>query len=238
MTEEFDQYADEYKDIVNKSVQFTGRDVDYFSEYKIKQLSRFIDSVALDTFELKLLDFGCGTGLNTSFMRAYFPDASIYCTDVSEKSLKVLEKRGIQNINILAYSELFSMNEEKFDLIFVSNVLHHIPFEDHQTVLKSLHKLLKTNSWIFILEHNPLNPLTRKFFENCPLDKDAQMLLPSYTKKLMLESSFKDILCRYIVFVPPRFTMLLHLEKFFSRVPFGAQYYIAAKSQRFFPVKR
>ena len=66
---------------------------------------------------------------------------------------------------------------------------------------------------LFISEHNPYNPITRKLVRECPFDKDAVFLTKSEMIKLLERSNFKVDKAGYCLFIPPKFSYLLKLEK-------------------------
>lgn len=116
-----------------------------------------------------------------------------------------------------------------FDAIMVSGVLHHIPAENHQTVLNNLFNALNDAGCLFIFEHNPLNPLTLRVVRSCELDINAVLLRPHYTDRLLRASRFRRRTLRYIVFFPYFLRFLVQLEKYLRKVPLGAQYYFIAE---------
>ena len=75
---EFDRYADSYRRLHSENIRITGESPDYFARYKAKHASR------LATGRLpvpRILDFGCGIGNATPYLREYFPDCEITGTE-------------------------------------------------------------------------------------------------------------------------------------------------------------
>ena len=78
----FDEYADQYENLLQGQLAFFSKDRGYFSQYKVA-LTREFAPVS----PKRVLDFGCGIGLSLPFLIRYFPDAKVFSTDVSERSL-------------------------------------------------------------------------------------------------------------------------------------------------------
>ena len=115
-----------------------------------------------------------------------------------------------------------------FDIVFISNVFHHIPFENHAYTLNLIKEIIKKNGIVFIIEHNPFNPLTKLIFNNCIFDKDAKMLLPKYLHNLLSSEGFALPKLNYILFAPPALRWFSFIDKYLGFIPIGAQYSIVA----------
>jgi 2-polyprenyl-3-methyl-5-hydroxy-6-metoxy-1,4-benzoquinol methylase len=108
----------------------------------------------LDTRELSLLDIGCGTGLSTqivlnSQLGNYINQVTLL--DTSSNMLKYAnEKANTWNKKYkIVNSYLFDL-EEKFDVIIISSVLHHIP--DLETFLKQVNNSLNVGGFLIHLQ--------------------------------------------------------------------------------------
>ncbi len=87
---EFDRYADSYRRLHSENIRITGESPKLFARYKAKHASR------LATGGLpvpRILDFGCGIGNATPYLREYFPDCS-HWYDVSPASLAVAREHA------------------------------------------------------------------------------------------------------------------------------------------------
>jgi len=223
----FDEHAKDYRKTHDKSVEMSGADSDYFSEYKIIELQKFEDA----NQSLKILDFGCGDGNSSVYIRKHFPNATISGTDVSESSVNIANNRNITNAIFKPYDgKILPFNEDEFDLVFTSMVFHHIEHKLHEGVLKEIYKVLKIGGRFYNFEHNPNNPLTRKVVRECEFDEDAVLLKPSYNRMITNKSGLKIERLNYTLFFPRHklFEIFLGLEKMLSWCPVGAQYYIRA----------
>lgn len=215
--EHFDKYSTRYRETLNKSISISGERSEYFAEYKARYISK---SVPRD-FSGKVLDFGCGVGLLSSFLRKYLPNSKIHGYDISRGSIEMID-------NELASEGLFTCDNTRLDydynLIIVSNVLHHIqPVQRQQTIIE-LHKRLPPGGKLLLFEHNPLNPLTQWVVDHCEFDKDAILLSQKEASNYLVQSGLRLMRRDYIVFFPHWMSWLRPLEPLFRWCPIGAQY--------------
>ena len=103
----------------------TGFCFDYIQEYKILDLKSEAEKYFDINSNLKILDFGCGIGLSIPYLRKHFKNSVIYGCDYSEKSIeKCIDKnKTIDNLYVLNSNGIDVPFEEKFDIIFIANVI-------------------------------------------------------------------------------------------------------------------
>src|ERR1041385_2818988 len=93
--ENFDVFAQDYKDILDKSLRASGETGEYFAEYK----ARFVAGCLGKDFSGKILDYGCGIGLLSEFLVKHLPSAVVHGYDVSAASIARvparLKERGL-----------------------------------------------------------------------------------------------------------------------------------------------
>ncbi|HRE41196.1 MAG TPA: class I SAM-dependent methyltransferase [Ignavibacteria bacterium] len=221
---DFDEYADVYDKVMEEDLKFFGEENTYFAEYKVKIVQDLI-KVNPD----KILEYGCGIGRNIKFFKTYFPSSDIEGCDISQKSIDLAKKEN-PNINFyLINDEFINSNLNKYNLIFISCVFHHISPELRNDVIKNINKLLKPKGSLFIFEHNPYNPVTLKIVKDCIWDKDAILLKPKETKKLIRTGNLNEVNFNYTLFFPSQLKKLRFLEKYLKGIPLGGQYFIQAE---------
>lgn len=214
---EFDHVAKDYIRLLDKATAITGETSEYFAEYKSRYLARILPP----TFSGEVLDFGCGVGLLSGFLKKYLPAAHINGFDVSRESIShvsaTLAGRGV-------FTSERSELAENYDLIVVANVMHHItPAERAQTVA-DLETRLAPHGKLVVFEHNPANPLTRWVVDRCAFDKDVVLLPASETGGYFAAANLRLIRRDYIVFMPRVLSWLRRLEPWLRWLPLGAQY--------------
>lgn len=228
----FDKYAESYDKGHDKAVAISGFKSDYFHEYKLKEVLAFLKKKNLDKKELKFLDFGCGVGITVKYIKKYLPKAKVYGIDVSKEEIRVA-KENSKNLKDVMFSHFDGVNipfKEKFDIIFVANVFHHIKRRDQQKVMKSISSKLAKGGYLFIFEHNPLNLLTQWIYykNDFQFDKDSNLLAPWLTRKYLNNAGLSENTVKFTIFFPRSFASLIKYEKYLSKVPFGAHYYFIA----------
>jgi len=224
--DDFDEFANDYRNIHNANIKISGADSFYFAEMKVKLLIPFEEN-----FSINLVDIGCGDGATELFIQKYFCNWFVSGIDISKKSIQEAEERKLTNATFLSYnSTQIPLGDESMDVAFIAGVLHHIEFGLHPFMVKEIFRVLKKGGRLYLFEHNPLNPLTRYLVNTCVFDRDAELLQNQYSKKLLKKNNFKIIRNQYIIFFPRKgiFSKLIFLEKYLKWLPLGGQYFISA----------
>jgi SAM-dependent methyltransferase len=221
MTEkvDFDKYVGNYNSLLREGTSFFTADEEYFARYKIRILAK-----QTGIKPKRILEYGCGIGRNIPYLREAFPAAEIEGSDISEVSLEIARKL---NANIRFFAEQ-SAGEltEKFDLIFVAGVFHHIPIPLRATVMSRIFDRLAPGGELLVFEHNPYNPVTRRIVDSCPYDADAVLLRPAELRNLISDAGFVEPSSGYCLFVPPKLSVLHWMESALSWLPLGGQYWV------------
>ncbi len=217
---DFDDYVDNYESLLKEQLSFFSKDRGYFSEYKVNLTKKYTN------IEPKtVLDFGCGIGLSLAFLHKYFPNANLFATDISKKSVEYV-RNNFSYVNVLDYNQIGS---QKFDLIFITGVFHHVPIEQRDSLMQHLSTLLANDGQLFIFEHNPYNPVTRRMVATCPFDEDAVLLSLNSLKKIIAQTNrFKIEKTKYCLFFPEILSKFRFLESKISWLPLGGQYFVKA----------
>ena len=113
----FDQFAADYKQVLDKNVALSGEDSEYFAEYKARYLARRLSP----DFTGKILDFGCGVGLLSRSLKKNMPAAKLDGYDISCASLSCIERELTSEGTFT--NDLLQLGED-YDLIVIANVLH------------------------------------------------------------------------------------------------------------------
>jgi len=213
----FDDYVDQYESLLQGQLAFFSKDRGYFSHYKVALTKEFSP-----VSPKRVLDFGCGIGLSLPFLVRYFPDAKVFATDLSERSLSHVA----QCFPEVTIQRDEALDGNSYDIIFVSGVFHHVPSQQREMVMKRLEGLLAKGGRLFIFEHNPFNPMTRRMVATCPFDEDAELITYPSMKRLIGESGgLKIFAAGYCLFFPQSLSRLRHLERFLRWLPAGGQYF-------------
>lgn len=217
---DFDEYTDNYNELLHESTKFFSTSEEYFAKYKIElvrsEITRPIN---------RILEYGCGIGRNIRYLQAAFPGAEIIGTDISEASLTIAAS---ENPGVRFEAERENLDLGQFDLIFVAGVFHHIPPPERPSVSRLLAKRLTKAGSLCVFEHNPFNPVTRRIVNTCPYDADAVLLKPSELRSLLHQAELMTRGQAYCLFIPPKLSRLAPIEKYLEWLPLGGQYWINA----------
>jgi 2-polyprenyl-3-methyl-5-hydroxy-6-metoxy-1,4-benzoquinol methylase len=218
----FDQFATTYQQVHSENIRVTGESSDYFAEYKARYIARRMGA----QFSGKILDYGCGVGAVSKHLTQAFPHATVDGFDPSEESIAnvdpAIRARG-------TFTSDWNRIPSGYDLIVVSNVMHHVPPVQRRQVIARIHDRLAPLGMLIIVEHNPVNPLTRRAVSSCAFDDDAILLPAAETKQHVLNSGFEILRRDYIVFFPRPLAWLRGLEFRLGWCPAGAQYALMAR---------
>ena len=215
----FDNYADNYKDYIAKSLGNLEDNLNYYHIKKSEILKK-----ELGYRPKKILDLGCGVGTMLELLIKNFQGSVFYAYDESKKSMDYIKKK-FPKINCLDNLE----TSEKFDLIFISAVVHHVKSGDRDDLFRNIYNLLSPNGVMFVFEHNPYNPVTLKMVTNCEFDADAELIKKNDLINLCKRNNFKIIKSGYIHFFPSKLGFLFKLESYLKWFFLGAQYFCLFK---------
>lgn len=125
---------------------------------KILTLDYFLIKKILKDYTLKykydsVLDLGCGTGYITKF----FPKSKYLGLDIDKQALNYAKKRN-KNYKFIEGNAVFFRTKQKFDLIVIIGVLHHLnDFESNKALTNVSKKLTKRGRVIIIEAVPPIN---------------------------------------------------------------------------------
>ena len=210
---QFDEYAADYEAMHAASVSASGESTVYFADYKVACLQR-LGVKANDP----ILDYGCGIGNLTERLFPAFDRVHGY--DPSTKSLEVAARRAPRAV---LHQDVTKVPDRHFSCAVLSGVLHHVPPAERLELLQTVRQKLAPGARVFIFEHNPFNPLTRRAVATCPFDHDAILLWPWEAKQLTRDAGFAPVRLEYVMFFPRALARLRPLEPRLNWLVLGAQ---------------
>lgn len=224
---EFDQFASEYHQQHAASIRLSGETPDFFAKYKIDDVAAVLASAGVKP--RRILDFGGGVGNSLSYLKAAFPESEIVLLDPSSQSLDIAEKRFPGQAHFQQFDgRTIPYDDGHFDLVFVACVFHHIPGNLHLGLLQEISRVLTKGGNFFLFEHNPWNPLTLHAVRNCPFDENAVLIKAKDMRAEIADAGLSRSRVVYRIFFPRLLARLRSLERYFARIPIGAQYYVHA----------
>lgn len=218
----FDQFADSYRDVHGDNVRVTGENSEYFAQYKARYVARRMGA----QFSGRILDYGCGVGMVSKYLKQALPQAIVDGYDPSTASIANVDS-GVRAQG--TFTSNWREVGHQYSLIVVSNVMHHMRPSTRQDVIASLRDRLAPLGILIIVEHNPLNPLTRWAVANCAFDDDAILIPTAEVRGFVLRSGLEVVRRDYIVFFPRLLSWLRQVEPYLGWCPAGAQYALMAR---------
>jgi SAM-dependent methyltransferase len=209
----FDAYSRSYEELHAASVSASGEPSAYFARYKLQCLQR----AAVPTTQ-PILDYGCGIGSLTTLLAEEFSDVHGY--DPSAESIRLARER-IPGAKLYEHDR--DVPDDHFSTVVLSGVLHHVLPAQRRELLGTVLSKLKPGGALYVFEHNPLNPLTRRAVAACEFDDDAILLWPWEVVRELRGAGFARVVLDYIVFFPRPLAWLRPLEPRLAWLPLGAQ---------------
>ena len=230
MRAEFDLLADEYHVQHKENVAITGEDPEFFSEYKIADLASLIADQELPCSSI--FDFGSGIGNSLPYFRKYFPGSLISCGDVSSRSIEIAKARFPGEEKYVLIDDQIPLPDSSQDIVFSACVFHHIPHESHNHWLQELRRITRPGGLLVIYEHNPLNPLTVRAVNTCPLDVNAKLIIGRSMGKRATAGGWVNPKIDYKLFFPSILSSFRPFERHLSWLFLGAQYRMSARAPK------
>ncbi len=220
---EFDEFAKDFRQLHNENLKFTGFDTFYFVKKKVDYLAQYEKNEPSH-----LLDLGCGDGYTAHFVHEQFPLWQINGIEVSGESIIECKQKNIPQASFQVYDgTTIPFDDNSFDVVFISCIFHHVPANEHEALLKEVQRVLKKGGRLYLFEHNPFNIGTRYLVKTCVFDANAKLLPASYFSNIFKKQQWIIDKRTYITFFPgwKWIKSFLSLEKYFSNIPLGGQYY-------------
>ena len=221
MTELFDSYRNNYRDVVQSSIDFSGLPHSFFQRAKADLLRELI-ARRLGPEKPVMLDVGCGVGSLHPLLRGMVGRLS--GIDVSSASIAQARAEN-GDVDYRAFDgRSFPFDDAGFDLVTAICVLHHVAPAEWTHFMNEMRRVVRPGGLICVIEHNPLNPLTRLAVARCEFDRDAVLFGAGRARKLMAAGGLREIGSRHFLLLPWETKSARRVECALGNMPLGAQY--------------
>jgi SAM-dependent methyltransferase len=222
MDASFDKYDKSFGAAIQSSIDFSGLPHSFFTAAKADALRELIATRLHGMRNLHMLDVGCGIGELHPLVRSMF--GRICGVDVSTASVAQARIRNPE-VQYEAYvGETLPYESATFDLSIAICVLHHVPSPQRVGFLREMQRVVRPGGVVCLIEHNPLNPLTRFAVARCEFDRDAVLLDARRTRALMADAGLHDARSHYFLLLPSAAPLARRVEHSLRGIPLGAQY--------------
>jgi SAM-dependent methyltransferase len=221
----FDKLSADYGALLRDPVRdgFAGRNSEFFHERKRDLIRDYFRQVRNDSRRLSYLDVGCGKGELAVLLRDDFREVA--GCDPSGKMLQCVAE-GIearQQDDPLR----IPFETERFDFVSAVCVYHHVARGARAQLTREIARVLRPSGVFCIIEHNPLNPITRLIVSRTPVDADAILLRTREARSLMVDAGLVPQDQRFFLYLPcPLYQLFGSIESMLGRLPLGGQYVI------------
>jgi SAM-dependent methyltransferase len=226
-TATFDAYADDYRDVVQRSIAFSGVEQELFTRRKTRHLLDVVRRRLGPPGEARALDVGCGVGLTDAYLVGRF--GVLEGTDVSADAVRRAAEANPSVRYTLSEGDSLPYDDARFDLAFAFCVLHHVPPDERRRFVSEMRRVVRPGGLVVVLEHNPFNPLTRLAVARCDFDEDAVLLTSRTAHRLLRDGGLRPVERRYVILLPTEAPRLVAAERVVAALPLAAQYYVAAR---------
>jgi SAM-dependent methyltransferase len=224
---EFDAHADCYRESVQRSIDFCGQELDYFTrrkaDHRVDLASRRIGRCS----RLSVLDVGCGVGVTDEFLVGRVGE--LHGVDVSESAVACAAERNPAARYQSYDGRTLPYGDASLDLAFAICVMHHVPPPEWPGFVAEMARVVRPGGLVAVFEHNPFNPLTRAAVGRCEFDVGVTLLRRKRVEALMSGAGLRPSESRYIIFTTSERPELIALERTLRGVPFGAQHYVVGR---------
>lgn len=218
----FDKYDKSFGAVVQSSIDFSGLPHSFFTAAKADALRELIATRLHGMHRLDMLDVGCGVGELHPHLRGMF--GRICGADVSQASVAQARVRNPE-VQYDSYTgETLPYDNAAFDLSIAICVLHHVQPPQWVGFVREMRRVVRPGGLVCLIEHNPLNPLTRLAVARCEFDHDAVLLRAGRARALMADAGLHDTRSHYFLLLPSAAPLVRRVERSFCHIPLGAQY--------------
>lgn len=223
-----DAYPDRYRDDINRSIGFSGLDVDQFTRGKADSIVDLLDRYsATRAAGANCLDIGCGIGILHPLLTARVrllkgADISAEAIDTARKANPSVEYRSYDGTQL-------PYDDASFDFCSTVCVMHHVPPAQWPSFVAEAWRVTRPGGLFAVYEHNPINPLTKAAVWRCPFDHDAVLLRAGRVIDLLKTQGFEIVAKEYLFFVPLNTSWARRIDRALKWLPLGAQYVVCAR---------
>ena len=226
MNADFDDYAGNYDHALNRGLSLSGESKEYFAHERVRWLAARLSDLGAQ--HSHVLDYGCGTGGTSSELLEQLDARMVVGVDASRESLNVA--RRAHSDPRLQFKNMSDIEPSgQFEVAYCNGVFHHVEPEQRLDALGYLYRSLSDGGYFGLWENNPWNPGTRLVMRRIPFDRDAKLLSPAHTRRLLTRAGFDVLRTDFLFLFPHVLSALRPLEARLTRVPAGAQYMILSR---------
>ncbi|MBI5726074.1 MAG: class I SAM-dependent methyltransferase [Planctomycetes bacterium] len=222
---DFSQYSGDYARDMRRSIGFLRTPHDFFIRTKAQEILKIARNKFGDISRIKVLDVGCGTGNLDSYIIPHIGELT--GIDISPNLIDQARRQVPAGRFELYDSSQIPFDRQTFDLVFATCVLHHVPPAGRVNLLREMRRVTRPSGLVVIVEHNPINPLTRLAVCRCAFDRGCKLIGMSQARRLVRQAGMSPHCSAYITFFPFDGELWRSIEGLMGNFMAGAQFYVA-----------
>jgi SAM-dependent methyltransferase len=226
---EFDAYRDGYEGRINDAISYTGKSRNFFTKVKADYLLDLFMGHFGRGSDPEILDIGCGNAIIHQFLSSRWPELRLSGIDIAASVIDEARASNPQ-VNYNTYDGAgLPYTDGRFSGAYTICVMHHVPPSGWREFLVEMRRVVRPGGLVAVIEHNPLNPLTRRLVATCPFDRNAVLIRAGRLAELMREAGLHDVWHRSILFTPFDGSFFQRFDRALGWLPLGAQYLAAGR---------
>jgi len=144
----------------------------------------------------RILDLGCGTGTLTILLaRLLYSDCELIGVDLSNGQIAKAQKKNSNSNLIFKFMDAVNLqfNNESFEIVIISAVLHEMVARERFKVLKEAYRILKNQGYLLIFDHHEPTKTRNRIFYNFYLGFWEKILSQSFEMQRKIFFELKDV---------------------------------------------
>lgn len=220
----FDDLVGSYDEVCSSALlSLFGEDRLYFARQRVGFVQDWAERLSLSP--RCIVDFGCGTGDTCPLLAASFPGADVVGLDPSAQMIRIAREQ-IRHERVRFQLPGKQSHLPAADIVYCNGVLHHVPMARRGPVVRSMRRMMRPGSVLFLFENNACNPGSRILMKRLPFDRGATPLFGGDVRRLLARNGFGRLITRFLFFFPSALSFARGLEGALGRLPVGAQFCI------------
>jgi SAM-dependent methyltransferase len=218
---EFDQYAQNYEEMLRVPMRDGfARSAEFYHLRKWTLIAEFLARHGIPTTQLSWLDVGCGKGELLTSGRSHFGHVA-----GCDPSREMSRNAGGIEVRLQEAPAALPFPNASFDFATAVCVYHHVEEPNRIPLTREIHRILRPNGIFCMIEHNPINPVTRMIVNQCPIDVDAHLLSARLARSYARKVGLRHLESQYFLYVPEKlYDKFGGLERIVKKLPLGGQY--------------
>jgi len=170
---------------------------DVFDEKGYEKIIQLFNKLIRPEKGEKVVEFGCGTGSFTKYLRKYKLD--ITGIDISAKCIKYAKRNYLDTNFLVADIENTGLSDNRFDIAFLGGVLHHL--DNLFKCAKEVYRVVKPSGRFFAYDPHKKNPIMWLYrdkksplYSNVGVTPNERLLTAEEIKQAFTNAGFKEII--------------------------------------------